>query len=66
MSEDYHKMRCASKYFIIHVYIFGYHQLEWSTRPKHADQRELLNTDVPAEVFEVVPNGKKEFDIRSH
>ena len=66
MSEDYHKIGCASKYFIIHVYIFGYYQLECSPRPKQADQRELLNTDVPAEVIEVVLDGKEESVISSH
>ena len=40
--------------------------MECSPRPKHADQRELLNTDVPAEVVEVVLDGKEELVISSH
>ena len=40
--------------------------MECSPRSKHADQRELLNTDVPAEVVEVVLDGKEELVISSH
>ena len=49
------------------MYIFfGYPQLECSPRPKHTDQRELLNTYVPAEVVESVLDGKDELVISSH